>query len=120
MRLLFNVGIGLPLLLIWTAALADDVPVLDVQPICRGIAMQAANPTEKGGPDLTFNDCVKSERAVRDELAKTWSTFAAPEKGHCVRLAVLGGEPSYTELITCLEMARDVRKLREEPIKTSN
>jgi hypothetical protein len=121
MRLLFNVSIGLPLLLISTlVAMADDVPVLDVQPICRGIAMQAANPTEKGGPDLTFNDCIKSERAVRDELTKTWSTFAAPEKGHCVRLAVLGGEPSYTELITCLEMARDVRKLQADSVKSTN
>jgi hypothetical protein len=26
----------------------------------------------------------------------------------------MGGESSYTELITCLEMARDVRKLHEE------
>jgi hypothetical protein len=25
----------------------------------------------------------------------------------------MGGDSSYTELITCLEMARDVRKLRE-------
>jgi hypothetical protein len=91
---------------------ADDVPVLDVQQICRGIASQAANPTERGGPDLAFNDCVKSEQAVRGEIAKAWSTFAVPEKGHCTRLATLGGEPSYTELITCLEMARDVRKLR--------
>ena len=96
MRLLFNVSIGLPLLLISTlVAMADDVPVLDVQPICRGIAMQAANPTEKGGPDLTFNDCIKSERAVRDELTKTWSTFAAPEKGP---LRSIGGTGRGTKL----------------------
>ena len=101
-------------------ALADEVPVLDVQQICRGIALQAANPTERGGPDLAFSDCVKSEQAVRGEITKEWSTFAVPEKGHCVRLATLGGEPSYTELITCLEMARDVRKLRSDYTKGSN
>jgi hypothetical protein len=26
----------------------------------------------------------------------------------------MGGESSYTELLTCLEMARDVRKIHEE------
>jgi hypothetical protein len=29
-------------------------------------------------------------------------------------LATLGGEPSYTELITCLEMARDVKKMQAD------
>ncbi len=112
MGIVFQVGIRLTLLLASTAiVLADDVPVLDVKPICRGIALQSANPTEKGGPDLSFNECLQSERAVRDELAKIWSKFVAADKGHCVRLATQGGEPSYTELITCLEMARDVRAL---------
>jgi len=112
MRVVFQRGIRLTVLLASTAVvLADEIPNLDVKPICRGIAMQAANPTEKGGPDLSYKECVNSERAVRDELAKIWSTFAAADKGHCVRLATQGGEPSYTELITCLEMARDVRAL---------
>jgi hypothetical protein len=112
MRAVFQRGIRLTILLASTAVvLADEIPNLDVKPICRGIAMQAANPTEKGGPDLSYKECVNSERAVRDELAKIWSTFAAADKGHCVRLATQGGEPSYTELITCLEMARDVRAL---------
>ncbi len=113
MRIVFHVGIVLTALLSSSPGVrADDVPVLDVQPICRGIALQAANPTEKGGPDLSFTECVKSEKAIREEIAKVWSTFSSADKGHCVRLATQGGEPSYTELITCLEMARDVRKLR--------
>ena len=112
MRLFLQIGIRLTLLLSSTlVVLADNLPILDVQPICRGIALQAANPTEKGGPDLSFKECINSERAVRDELAKIWSKFVAADQGHCVRLATQGGEPSYTELITCLEMARDVRAL---------
>ena len=98
-------------------ALADDLPVLNVKPVCRGIAAQAMNPSEKGGPDLKFNDCVDSEELVRKELAKTWSTFAPTDRGHCFREATMGGESSYTELITCLEMARDVRKLHSDMTK---
>jgi hypothetical protein len=105
------------LLTLSLGASADEMPVLDVNQICRGIASQAANPTERGGPDLAFNDCVKSEQAVRVEIAKAWSTVGPAEKGHCVRLATLGGEPSYTELITCLEMARDVKKMQADYAK---
>ena len=94
-----------------TVARSDDVPVLNVDPICRGIADQSATPAEQGGPDLTFKDCVSSEKEIRAELAKQWSSFAQGDKQHCVRLAKVGGESTYTELITCLEMARDVRAL---------
>jgi hypothetical protein len=118
MRVLFRGGFALAMLLTLTlGASADEVPVLDVNQICRGIASQAANPTERGGPDLAFSDCVKSEQAIRVEIAKAWSTFGPAEKGHCVRLATLGGEPSYTELITCLEMARDVKKMQADYTK---
>lgn len=98
-------------------ALSDDLPTLNVKPVCRGIAVQAMNPSEKGGPDLKFNDCVDSEIQVRNELTIAWSTFAPANKGHCVRETTMGGLSSYTELITCLEMARDVRKLRSEMTK---
>jgi hypothetical protein len=115
MRVLFLGAFALTTLLTLSlGASADEVPVLDVNQICRGIASQAANPSERGGPDLAFSDCVKSEQAIRAEITKAWSTFGPAEKGHCVRLATLGGEPSYTELITCLEMARDVKKMQAD------
>ncbi|HMK69829.1 MAG TPA: hypothetical protein VK442_02540 [Xanthobacteraceae bacterium] len=93
---------------------ADGVPQLNVEQVCEGIARQ-------GG--VTFHDpaiakekqaCLDSEQAVRDELAKQWSSFAAADKVSCVNEAKMGGESSYTELLTCLEMARDVRALRRE------
>jgi hypothetical protein len=92
-------------------ARADDVPELNVAPVCRGIAQQALTPGEKGGPDLAFSQCVKGEQAVRQQLGE-WSTFMPAEKANCV-----GSEqsalPSYTGLISCLEMARDVRQLNK-------
>ena len=93
------------------AALADDVPVLDVNPVCHGIARQAASPGEKGDIDVSFKQCVESERATRDTLAGQWSTFAATDKASCISESRMAGLPSYTDLLTCLEMARDVRKL---------
>ncbi|HXX04300.1 MAG TPA: hypothetical protein VEJ37_08185 [Xanthobacteraceae bacterium] len=95
-------------------AAADGVPSLNVEQVCEGIAQQ-------GG--VTFHDpqiaqekknCIESEQSIRAELTKQWSTFSAADRTHCVNESVMGGESSYTELLTCLEMARDVRTLRNE------
>lgn len=93
----------------WPAR-SDDVPDLNVEPVCRGIAQQAQNPAESGGPDLTYAQCMQSEQAMRQRLVAEWSTFASADKAHCTA-AEMGGLPSYTDLVTCLEMARDARRL---------
>ena len=95
---------------ILSAARSDDIPTLDVNPVCRGIAMQGE--LEAGLQKTSFEQCVQSEQNARDEIKKEWSTFTTADKTDCVALAKTGGEWSYTELITCMEMARDVRALR--------
>jgi hypothetical protein len=99
------------------SARSDDIPTLDVNPVCRGIASQSE--LEAGLQRTNFVQCIQSEQAVREEVKKEWSTFSAADKTHCVALAKTGGESSYTELITCMEMARDVRKLHSEADKSS-
>jgi hypothetical protein len=94
------------------SARSDDVPTLDVNPVCHGIAMQGE--LEAGLQQTSFKRCIQSEQETREQLKKQWSTFSASDKSHCVALAKTGGESSYTELITCMEMARDVRKLRSD------
>jgi hypothetical protein len=100
--------------LLMPVAAGDGVPNLNVEQVCEGIAKQ-------GG--VTFHDpaiaqekknCLDSEQAIRDELVKQWSSFSANDRTHCVNESVMGGDSSYTELITCLEMARDVRAMREQ------
>jgi hypothetical protein len=101
-----------PVLLLASVLLAhaQDVPVLDIEPVCRGIAQQAATAGERGGPDLGLAQCIKSEQATREQLAREWSTFAAADK------PVVSGKKSWvrcqaTPTCTCLEMARDARKM---------
>ena len=93
------------------SARSDDIPALDVNPVCRGIAMQGE--LEVGLQQTSFQQCVQSEQAVREQIKKEWSTFSTADRTHCVALAKTGGESSYTELITCMEMARDVRELHK-------
>ena len=99
------------------SARSDDIPTLDVNPVCRGIASQSE--LEAGLQQTNFEDCVKSEQATREQIKTEWSTFSTADKTHCVALAKTGGESSYTELITCMEMARDVRALRSAETASS-
>src|SRR5215467_10505016 len=99
------------------SARSDDIPTLDVNPVCRGIASQSE--LEAGLQRTNFEQCVQSEQATREQIKKEWSTFTA-DKSHCVALAKTGGESSYTELITCMEMARDVRALRSAEANASS
>jgi len=107
------------MLAIPVAATADDVPNLNVEQVCDGIAKQ-------GG--VTFHDpkiaqekknCLDTEASVRTELVKQWAKFDRADRISCVNESEMGGESSYTELLTCLEMARDVRALRAEQEKGS-
>jgi hypothetical protein len=108
----FAGGALLPLILLGSAS-AQSIPKLNVDPVCRGIAQQAWTPSESGGPDLTFKRCVQSEMAARRKLSREWSTFAPATKSNCVASETSASLPSYTDLISCVEMARDVRKLRQ-------
>lgn len=90
---------------------SDQVPNLDVKKLCRGIASQSSDPMAQNYPIVSFDRCMQAEREDRGQLIKEWPTFSSDDKRHCVAEATMGGESSYTELITCLEMARDVRSL---------
>ncbi len=48
---------------------------------------------------------------MRQKLAEEWTTFAPADKANCVGATKAGGQASYTDLITCLELARDARKM---------
>jgi hypothetical protein len=94
---------------------ADSVPVLNVQQVCEGIAQQGGVTFHDSAVGQEKKDCLESEQAIREEIVKQWSSFAAADKVACTNESKMGGESSYTELLTCLEMARDVRAMRTEP-----
>jgi hypothetical protein len=111
MRLFSLVNASFALLLTsGSFVLSDEIPNFDLQPICRGIAEMASDPGERGGPDLKFNQCIKSEQTIRENLAQQWSTFARSDREECVQDTMGGGLPSYSDLLTCLQMAEDAKK----------
>lgn len=95
------------------AADADQVPVFNVEPSCR-----AVKDSQIGGAGRTIEACRREEDQARRALTDQWSQFPKADTQRCTSLARLGGIPSYVELLTCLEMAREVRGLRNKNAAT--
>jgi hypothetical protein len=93
------------------AAWSQEVPVLDLNPICHGIAHGASGAGERGGPDLAFAQCMKSEQAMRRKLVKQWSGFASASKQNCAAETTMGGLASYTNLYGCLRSATRAHRM---------
>jgi hypothetical protein len=87
------------------AAAQTSVPNIDFEASCR--AAEKAG----GGVIETLEGCRGSERAARDALAKQWSTFPAADRKSCYSLTTTGTPGTYTELLTCLEMRQEARRL---------
>ncbi len=83
---------------------ADNVPEFDVMPSCRGASQAAIS-----NRDLA--SCLQQERNAREELSRDWAQFPARDRTTCMHSTSMGGIPSYVEMLTCLEIARDVRSL---------
>ena len=87
---------------------ADSVPRIDVSPSCRA----AANGMVGLKQDMSV--CLEDENGARDQLVKEWSQFSSQDRTRCTRVATSGSSPTYTELLVCLQMARDAKKLPKE------
>jgi hypothetical protein len=90
-----------------------QVPTVNIQETCR----MAASVTVGlgGGAANSQNDvdiCLKSENDARAQMIKGWSTFEASDRADCVQPQ--GYLPSYVEWLTCFEMNKIVRQLRQQ------
>jgi hypothetical protein len=94
---------------------ADVPPQIDVEPVCRGIAQQGGVSGISHDLDKEKKDCITTEQTMREQLVKQWPTFSTADRASCITVVTKGGSSSYTELLTCLEVARDVKKLRTNP-----
>jgi Collagen triple helix repeat (20 copies) len=88
-----------------TAAVPGDFPKLDFASNCRATSTESRT---------NVDSCTADEQKARDQLATQWAQFGQQDKSRCTQLSSMKGFASYVELLTCLEMARDVKKLPRE------
>ena len=93
--------------LLWTVA--DKVPALDVESSCRA----AAKMGDSLSLDATLRQCLGDEKSAREELEKLWSLFPAALRIRCVTTTETGGDPSYVEVLVCLQMGRDAAQMQD-------
>jgi hypothetical protein len=99
--------LAVPLALHLIASSNGGVPTLDVRPSCRAAAI--AEVTIKDA----MQSCMADEQNAHDQLVRQWTKFNTADRAACLG-PIMEFEPTYTELLTCLEMATDTRKMPEE------
>jgi hypothetical protein len=88
---------------------ADGVPTYNVRPSCEAAANGSI------GLRQEIDACLKTEQDARNQVASEWNSFNPADRSTCAGLSTTGGQSTYTELLTCLEMMQMVRKLPKEP-----
>jgi hypothetical protein len=86
---------------------ADAVPKFNVEQSCRRAAEVSVSLGRSTG------DCKRDENEARGKLQQDWAQYSPALRTDCVRLSSLGSSPSYVELLTCLEMAKQAKELPE-------
>jgi len=56
--------------------------------------------------------CLADETTAQDTLRQNWAKYAASDKSECVGMVTTGGPASYVELLSCVEILRDARNIR--------
>jgi len=79
-------------------AVSDTLPKFDIVRECN----------VEGGPNVDVARCSRDEAAALRQIQEAWAQYAGTDRKACTFEATLGGFSSYVELLTCLEMARDV------------
>ena len=88
-----------------TVSTIDRVPSLDTRPTCAGAAQEIS-------VTRTVEACQLSEQQARDALIAQWHSFPSADRTTCVGTTKIGGFPSYVQVLTCLEIARDARTMK--------
>ena len=89
-----------------SVAAAQEVPTLDVGPLCRAQA--------KAAQELA-DACLADEKKAREDLVRQWAQFAPDSRARCTGIATsIAGAQSYVELLTCLQIAKDVKGLPKQ------
>jgi hypothetical protein len=113
MRLVTSPTLIIAILVGFGGTTQAQIPTINIDKTCRA----AAGVTESllGGDRSTERDlkmCLESEHKAREQIIKDHATYSSADKKQCIRSDVY--LPSYVEWVTCLEMEKKVRDLRQE------
>jgi len=94
---IFALAAIVPAFAIDRAGAADEIPTFDIARNCKAETADASI----SGPA----SCARDETQAKNQLSERWSSYSASQKKVCIGESTTGGDRSYVELLTCLEMS---------------
>ena len=94
-----------------SAAKDGGPPTIDIQRTCRE-NVNALSTVLGGQIGQDMDVCLMDEQAARDQIVNDWANYPAIAKARCVQPKEY--LPGYVEWQACLELTRDVLRLRKE------
>ena len=89
------------------APICGHVPELKVDALCKA---RSAGDKLMGLPEAqSVADCVRDETAAKEKLSTIWGTTSRLIRNRCESDAVALGIRSYVDLLTCIQLADDVK-----------
>src|SRR5215467_10283904 len=81
--------------------ISDAIPKLNVEATCKG----SAEADKAMGLDLpqSYDKCMSDEASARQQLEPIWSSYSPGVRAQCAGEATNVGDPSYVDLLTCLQ-----------------
>jgi hypothetical protein len=102
----------LPIVILTTlspVAISDTPPRFDIAKECRF----------ESESSKAFDRCARDEGDALKQLETEWPQFVRADRTTCEVEATVAGFASYVELLTCLEMARDIGNDKTNPGRPS-
>ena len=84
---------------------ADNVPKFDIARGCRLDIIASSGLAE----EQSLRKCVSDEQQALQQLQTQWSQFPESDRATCTTTTNTDDTPSYVELLTCLEEAKEAR-----------
>ena len=91
----------------FTTAVADGVPKINIESLCR--ARSAEDRMMKLPEAQSVADCIQEQKTSREKLGTLWPATAGSMRARCRADAVALGTLSFVDLLTCLQLAEDIK-----------
>jgi hypothetical protein len=90
-------------------SISDRLPELNVDALCKS---RSAQDRMMRLPEAqSVADCIRDEKDAKQKLGAVWGSTSASIRNRCEREASALGTRGYLDLLTCLQMAGDIKPL---------
>jgi hypothetical protein len=103
-----SISLAVLLLLVTPPAFAGE-PEINVKAVCN--ARSADAKSSQIPPDESNKDCVRDEDAAKQQLGALWASTSVSIRNRCQADARSLGTVDYFDLLSCLQIADDLRSV---------